>query len=92
MVSIPRQHSLTVGSLNQPSITRNLMELPENAEKGLSQRFLWLIPKPVYGEFDSLELTDKNSTRKKNRYNCTLSPCIFSVLIFLVNTPGTILP
>ena len=39
--------SLTVGGFNQLSVARNLIELPGNAEKGLSQRFLWLFPKPV---------------------------------------------
>jgi hypothetical protein len=56
--------SLTVGGFNQPSVARNLIELPGNAEKGLSQRFLWLIPKPVYGKFDSLEPIDKTFTQK----------------------------
>lgn len=36
------------------------METPGNAEKGISQRFLWLIPKPVYSKFDSLQPTDKD--------------------------------
>lgn len=52
--------SLTVGGFNQPSVARSLIELPGNAEKGLSQRFMWLFPKPVYGEFASLEPTDKS--------------------------------
>lgn len=56
--------SLTVGGFNQPSVARSLIELPGNAEKGLSQRFLWLFPKPVYSEFDSLEPTDKVFTDK----------------------------
>ena len=36
-------------------VARSLIELPGNAEKGLSQRFLWLFPKPVYGTFETLE-------------------------------------
>lgn len=56
--------SLTVGGFNQPSVVRNLIELPVNAEKGLSQRFLWLFPKPVYCSFDSLEPIDKAFTTK----------------------------
>lgn len=47
--------SLTVGGFNQPAVARFLMELPGNAEKGLTQRFLWLHPQPVYGKFESLE-------------------------------------
>ncbi len=47
--------SLTVGGFNQPAVARLLIELPGNAEKGLSQRFLWLHPQPVYGKFETLE-------------------------------------
>ena len=56
--------SLTVGGFNQPSVARNLMELPGNAEKGLSQRFLWLCPKPIYNEFTTLGKIDKSFTNK----------------------------
>ena len=56
--------SLTVGGFNQPSVARSLIELPGNAEKGLSQRFLWLFPRPVYGNFDSLETIDSVFTGK----------------------------
>ena len=58
--------SLIVGGFYQPSVARNLIELPGNAEKGLSQRFLWLFPRPVYSQFafDSLEPIDKKFTDK----------------------------
>ncbi len=56
--------SLVVGGFNQPSVARNLIELPGNAEKGLSQRFLWLFPKPVYSKFETLEPVDKELTEK----------------------------
>lgn len=52
--------SLTVGGFNQPLFSRTVMETPGNAEKGISQRFLWLIPKPVYSKFDSLQPIDKD--------------------------------
>ena len=47
--------SLTVGGFNQPAVARSQIELQGNAEKGLSQRFLWLFPKPVYSKFEMLE-------------------------------------
>ena len=53
--------SLTVKGFNQPAVARSLIELPGNAEKGLSQRFLWLYPKPVYGTFETLEPVQENS-------------------------------
>ena len=46
---------LTIGGFNQPAIARGLIELPRNAEKGLSQRFLWLFPKPVCTTMKELE-------------------------------------
>ena len=46
---------LTIGGFNQPAIARALIELPRNAEKGLSQRVLWLFPKPVCTTMKELE-------------------------------------
>jgi len=63
------QTSLTVGGFNQPSVARNLIELPGNAEKGLSQRFLWLTPKPVYNNFASLGKVDKEFVNKIGMYH-----------------------
>ena len=63
--------SLTVGGFNQPAVARALIELPGNAEKGLSQRFLWLFPKPTYADFDSLEPADKSFTDKIGNYTCS---------------------
>ena len=60
--------SLTVGGFNQPAVARCLLEMSGNAEKGLSQRFLWLFPKPVYGEFKTLEPSDKQFTDKIGMY------------------------
>ena len=56
--------SLTVGGFNQLAVARSLIELPGNAEKGVSQRFLWLFPRPVYGNFESLETIDTVFTEK----------------------------
>jgi hypothetical protein len=50
--------SLTLGGFNQPAVARSLIELPGNSEKGLSQRFLWIFPKPIYGQFATLEPVD----------------------------------
>lgn len=50
---------LTIGGFTQPDVARNLLEMPSNSEKGLSHRFIWLFPKPIYGKFDTLEAIDK---------------------------------
>lgn len=56
--------SLTVGGFTQPTTATNIMVVPGNAEKGLSQRFLWLCPKPVYQEYDSLVRVDQTFYKK----------------------------
>jgi len=49
---------LTVGGFTQPTVAKNLIEAQGNVEKGLSQRFLWLFPKPITIRFDDLEEID----------------------------------
>ena len=49
---------LTIGGFTQPSVARNLIEIPANAEKGLCQRFLWVVPKPASVGFKELEKVD----------------------------------
>ena len=51
---------LTVRGFTQSAVVRTLMELPTNAEKGFSQRFLWYIPKPNTVRFDDLQSADRN--------------------------------
>ena len=51
--------SLTIGGFTQPSVARNLIEMPGNTEKGFSQRFLWFFPKPCYCKFKDLESVDE---------------------------------
>jgi hypothetical protein len=46
---------LVVGDFNLPAFARSLIETSGNAEKGLSQRYLWLFPKPIYGKYSSLK-------------------------------------
>lgn len=50
--------ALTVGGFTQPSVAKALIELPASTEKGLTQRFLWISPRPSYASFDTLELID----------------------------------
>ena len=51
--------SLTVGGFTQRTTATNIMVVPGIAEKGLSQRFLWICPKPVFLEYDSLGKVDQ---------------------------------
>ena len=51
---------LTLGGFIQPSIARNLLEQPANVEKGLCQRFMWFVAKPIAVPFDDLEKVDRD--------------------------------
>ena len=46
---------LTIGGFTQPGVARNLIDMPSNSEKGLSHRFIWIFPKPLFGKFASLK-------------------------------------
>ena len=50
--------SLTIGGFTQPSVAKSLIELPQSVEKGLVQCFLWILPRPSYASFASLESAD----------------------------------
>ena len=53
---------LTIGGFTQPSVARSLIEIPANVEKGLCQRFLWVVPKPPGVQFKLLEKVDQDFT------------------------------
>ena len=50
--------ALSVGGFIQPSVAKNLIEVPQNIEKGLCQRFLWICPKPLMVRFEELQSVD----------------------------------
>lgn len=54
---------LTVGGFTQPGVARALIEMPANAEKGLSHRFLWLFPNPLYKKLSNLGVIDQDFLR-----------------------------
>ena len=49
---------ITLGGFIQPSVARSLIELQPNVEKGLCQRFLWLVSQPTLKKFDQLQKVD----------------------------------
>lgn len=51
--------ALTVGGFTQPTVAKALIELPASIEKGLTQRFLWIFPRPSFAKFDTLELVEE---------------------------------
>lgn len=56
--------NLTIGGFTQPGVARSLIELPTNSEKGLSSRFLWFFPNPLYGKFANLGKVDETFVAK----------------------------
>ena len=68
--------SLTVGGFSQPAVTRSLIEVPGNAERGLTQRILWLYPRPVYSSFSTLERIDKSFVDNIGKFIILLITCI----------------
>ena len=47
--------ALTVGGFTQPGVARNIIEQHTGAERGFSQRFLWIFPRPTFAKFASLQ-------------------------------------
>ena len=45
---------IILGGFIQAGISRTIVEQPVNVEKGLCQRFLWLVPQPCFDQFDQL--------------------------------------
>lgn len=60
---------LTIGGFTQAGTARNLIDMPANSEKGLSHRFLWLFPKPLFGKFSSLEKIDEEFIADLSKLN-----------------------
>lgn len=59
---------LTVGGFTQPGVARTLIELPTNAEKGFTHRFMWIFPQPLYQKFSALTGIDQNFTQKLSKF------------------------
>ena len=60
--------NLTLGGFTQPAVARSMIELSANAEKGLSQHFIWTFPKPTYAEFKTLEPVDPTFSSALGKY------------------------
>ena len=48
-------NSTNCGGFTQPSFARNIIEQKTWAERGFSQRLLWIFPKPTFAKFSSLK-------------------------------------
>ena len=52
------------GTVAQPGVARNLIDMPSNSEKGLSHRFIWTFLRPLYGNFATLSEVDSVFSEK----------------------------
>ena len=52
--------ALSIGGFTQPGVARNIIEQRNGAERGFSQRFLWIFPKPTFAKFASLKPVTEN--------------------------------
>ena len=64
-----QQTGMTIGSFIQPSVARTLIEQQSNVEKGLCQRFLWIVPKLTIVKFDQLQQVDARFVTTIGRYS-----------------------
>ena len=64
--------NLTLGGFTQPPVARSLIENNANIEKGLSQRFTWVFPKPTYANFETLQPVDATFTTALGMHMCLL--------------------
>ena len=74
--------------LHNLQLQGSMIELPANAEKGLSQRFIWTFPRPTYAEFETLEPVNSAFSTALGKYNhaqverlCTLSQFVSIVAL-----------
>ena len=75
---------LTIGGFIQPSVAKSLVEVQANVEKGLCQRFLWIVPKPAVVPFSELQQVDKDFTATIGMHYSTIfisqHSCPFSII------------
>lgn len=71
---------LTVGGFMQPSVARNLIEVQANIEKGLCQRFLWLVPEPNVVPFSDLQQVDREfSAAMGKTFGVSFLSCFYNL-------------
>ena len=61
-VSVERT-SLVVGGFTQPTVARGIIEGQAGAQRGFSQRFLWIFPKPVFGHLETITGDDQEESK-----------------------------
>lgn len=60
---------LTIGGFTQPFVARNLIDVQANVEKGLCQRFLWLVPEPNLVTYEQMCKADTEFTTGIGEYS-----------------------
>ncbi|XP_019627742.1 PREDICTED: uncharacterized protein LOC109472413 [Branchiostoma belcheri] len=80
--------ALNVLGFSQPDVMYNVMSQHGNIERGLSSRFLLAIPKPVFGNYQSLKVTEGLDGRKEvyEEFRMLLVDALFSVILYNRNS------
>ena len=72
---------LTLCGLTQPSTALPLIVDRSNVDKGLASRFLWVFPKPVIGNFASLNIiSNAQSENVAKDFETMLGEVIFLIM------------
>lgn len=77
--------SLTVGGFTQRTTVTNIMVVPGNAKKGLLQQFLWICPKPVFLEYDSLGKVNQVFYDKVGELKIIEAECCHSMFFVILH-------
>ena len=81
---------LTVGGFTQPSVVKTIISNPSNSDKGLCQRFLWLVPKPVAVSFEQLQQVNKDFCTSIGMFSLSTSVApVLNVILFLEGLMAT---
>ena len=61
--------SLAIGGFTQPGVARSIIEPHIGGERGFSQRFLWVFPKPVFGHLNTLSDDEQETCQSLGEVN-----------------------
>jgi len=82
-----KKAGLTIGGFTQPSVAKSLIENPQGIEEGLVQRILWIIPKPLYSAFTSLESANSSFCQYLGKSIQALTQSIMRKTKFYTKSP-----
>ena len=55
--------SLVAAGFTQPTVARGIIEGQAAAQRGFSQRFVWIFPKPMFGHLETITGDDQEESK-----------------------------